>query len=224
MRITTVENLAEPATPDAVGSISPDSPDSPDGAAETGLGALGTERGNLPLESIDVRSRVTGLAVHTELAQGFRNPYDVPLEATYIFPLPDRAAVTRLRMEADDRVIEGIVKEREQARAEYTEAVASGRRASIAEEERPGVFTMRVGNIMPGERVVIRLTLSGRLPYEDGEATYRFPLVVAPRYIPGAALPGDRSGPGRPPTPTRCRTPRGSRRRCCCPASRTRCG
>jgi Ca-activated chloride channel family protein len=166
---------------------------------EAGLGALGTERGNLPLESIDVRSGVVGLTVRTELAQGFRNPYDVPLEATYIFPLPDRAAVTGLRMEADDRVVEGILKERAEARADYEQAVSEGKRASIAEEERPGVFTMRVGNIMPGEKVVIRTTLSGRLPFEDGEATYRFPLVVAPRYIPGTPLPGDQVGDGTAP-------------------------
>ncbi|MBW8803883.1 MAG: VWA domain-containing protein, partial [Catenulisporales bacterium] len=161
-----------------------------------GLGALRTERGNLPLELIEVRAAVVGLAVRTELAQGFRNPYDVPLEATYIFPLPDRAAVTRLRMEAADRVVEGVVKEREAARADYEQAVAEGRRASIAEEERPGVFTLRVGNIMPGEQVVVRTTLSGRLPYEDGQATFRFPLVVAPRYIPGAGLPGESVGDG----------------------------
>src|SRR3954469_19974345 len=164
----------------------------PDG----GLGALRTERGNLPLELIEVRAAVVGLAVRTELAQGFRNPYDVPLEATYIFPLPDRAAVTRLRMETADRVVEGVVKEREAARADYEQAVTEGRRASIAEEERPGVFTLRVGNIMPGEQVVVRTTLSGRLPYEDGQATFRFPLVVAPRYIPGAALPGEPVGDG----------------------------
>ncbi|ACU73323.1 Vault protein inter-alpha-trypsin domain protein [Catenulispora acidiphila DSM 44928] len=164
----------------------------PDG----GLGALRTERGNLPLELIEVRSAVAGLAVRTELAQGFRNPYDVPLEATYIFPLPDRAAVTRLRMEAADRVIEGVIKEREAARADYDAAISAGQRASIAEEERPGVFTLRVGNIMPGERVVIRTSLSGRLPYEDGQATFRFPLVVAPRYIPGADLPGEQVGSG----------------------------
>jgi len=163
---------------------------------EPGFGALRTERGNLPLELIEVRSSVAGLAVRTELAQGFRNPYDVPLEATYIFPLPDRAAVTRLRMEAADRIVEGVVKEREEARADYDAAIAEGKRASIAEEERPGVFTLRVGNIMPGERVVVRTTLSGRLPYEDGQATFRFPLVVAPRYIPGGELPGEQVGSG----------------------------
>ncbi|NUP48915.1 MAG: VWA domain-containing protein [Catenulispora sp.] len=166
---------------------------------EGGLGALRTERGNLPLEAVEVRTTVVGLTARTELAQTFRNPYDEPLEATYIFPLPDRAAVTRLRMEASGRVVEGVVKERETARADYDQAIAEGRRASIAEEERPGVFTLRVGNIVPGEQVVVRTTLSGRLPYEDGQATFRFPLVVAPRYIPGAALPGEAVGDGTAP-------------------------
>ena len=67
------------------------------------------------------------------------------------------------------------------------------------------MFTMRVGNILPGERVTRRaVTLVGPLPFEDGEATFRFPLVVAPRYIPGAPLAGDRSAPGTRRTPTRC--------------------
>ena len=112
----------------------------------------------------------------------------MPLEATYVFPLPDRGAVTRMRMTADGRVVEAELREREAARQAYDEAIASGRRASIAEEERPDVFTMRVGNILPGERVSIALTLVSPLAYEDGEATFRFPLVVAPRYIPGGAL------------------------------------
>src|SRR5262249_6027135 len=58
----------------------------------------------------------------------------------------------------------------------------------ITEEERAGVFTMRVGNLMPGEEAVVQLTLVGPLPYGNGEATFRFPLVVAPRYVPGKPL------------------------------------
>jgi len=48
---------------------------------DDGLGCLRTKNGNLPLESIDVRARITGLASHTELTQAFRNAYDEPLEA-----------------------------------------------------------------------------------------------------------------------------------------------
>ncbi|TCN41145.1 Ca-activated chloride channel family protein [Kribbella orskensis] len=167
-----------------------------DDADDAGLGALQTERGNLPLERIDVHATITGLVARTVLTQDFHNPHDVPLEATYIFPLPDRAAVTGLRMTADDRTVDAELQERAEARATYDAALAAGQRASIAEEERPDVFTLRVGNIVPGERVTVRLTLVGPLPYEDGEATYRLPLVVAPRYIPGALLPSRSVGDG----------------------------
>ncbi|MFY9822741.1 MAG: VIT domain-containing protein, partial [Thermoanaerobaculia bacterium] len=162
----------------------------------SGFGTLETERGNLPLESVGVAARLSGLAAEVEVVEEFRNPYDVPLEATYIFPLPPRAAVTAFQMEADGRVVEGMLKERGAARADYDRAIAEGRRASIAEEERPDVFTIRVGNLVPGERVKVRLTLSQPLPYEDGAAEFRFPLVVAPRYIPGVPLDGPSVGDG----------------------------
>jgi Ca-activated chloride channel homolog len=166
---------------------------------DAGVGTLRTARGNLPLETLTLTAGITGLFARTELVQGFHNPHDVPLEATYVFPLPDRAAVTGLRMTADDRVVEAVLKERGQARAEYDQAIAIGQRAAIAEEERPDVFTMRVGNILPRERVTVALSLAGRLSYEDCEATYRFPLVVAPRYIPGAPLTGGPVGDGSAP-------------------------
>lgn len=172
-------------------------PDPAPSAPDCGLGALTTDKGNLPLDSVDVHASITGLAAGIEVVQGFRNPFDMPLEATYIFPLPDRAAVTAMRMEAADRVIEGTLKERGRARQDYDAAIAAGQRAAIAEEDRPDVFTMRVGNILPGERVTIRLALDQPLPHESASsATFRFPLVVAPRYIPGAPLDGDRAGSG----------------------------
>lgn len=163
---------------------------------DDGLGCLRTGRGNLPLEALDVHATVTGLASLTTITQVFHNPHDEPLEATYVFPLPARAAVTALRVEADGRVVEGVLKERGEARVDYDRAVSEGKRAAIAEEERPGVFTTRVGNIVPGERVTVRLTLAGVLAYEDDAAEYRLPLVVAPRYIPGTPLPGGQVGDG----------------------------
>src|SRR5215212_5487411 len=137
---------------------------------DNGLGCLRTDNGNLPLAAIDVTADVTGLVYRVELTQEFVNTHTQPLEATYVFPLPDRAAVTGMRMIAADRVVEATLQERAQARESYDRAIAAGQRASIAEEERPDVFTMRVGNIMPGERVTVELRLVGPLPYEDGAA------------------------------------------------------
>jgi Ca-activated chloride channel family protein len=163
---------------------------------EASFGSLCTTRGHLPLQAMDVQARIDGLLVEVELTQTFVNTLDEPLEATYIFPLPDRAAVTRFRMEVGGRVIEGMLKERGEARRVYTQAIQAGHRAAITEEERPGVFTMRVGNLMPGDVATVRLSLSGPLIYEFGEVTFRFPLVVAPRYIPGTPLSGPSVGDG----------------------------
>jgi Ca-activated chloride channel family protein len=163
---------------------------------ESGFGALATSNGLLPLKAMDVRTRIDGLLAETTICQTFVNTLAEPLEATYIFPLPDRAAVTRFRMEVGGRLIEGTLKERSEARREYDEAIQAGHRAAITEEDRAGVFNLRVGNLMPGEQAVIRLTLTGPLEFSEGETTFRFPLVVAPRYIPGNPLPGQSVGEG----------------------------
>lgn len=160
------------------------------------LGAIITEHGPLPLRSVAVNARIDQLFAQVRVRQGYVNTHAEPIEATYIFPLPDRAAVTRFQAKLGDRVIEGVLKERGQARQEYDEAIEQGYRAALAEEEQPNVFTMRVGNILPGETAEIELTLCMPLAYEEGEAALRFPLVVAPRYIPGKPLTDDSVGLG----------------------------
>jgi len=165
-------------------------------ADEAGFGCLDTARGGLPLRRLAVDGRITGLLYRLTVAQTFVNVHADPLEATYIFPLPARAGVTRFQLRVGERVIEGVLKERGAAREEYDQAIRQGHRAAIAEEERQEVFTMRVGNIPPGETVAVALELAGPLAVADGEATFRFPLVVAPRYIPGVPLDGPGVGLG----------------------------
>jgi Ca-activated chloride channel family protein len=164
---------------------------------DAGFGALETARGRLPLIAMEVFARVAGVVATIEVAQTFVNTTGTAIEATYIFPLPERAAVHTFKMEVGGRVIDGVIDERGAAREQYEQAIAAGHRAAITEEERPGVFTLRVGNLMPGEAAIVRLALVGPLPVDDGEVTFRFPLVVAPRYIPGARLGGEQAGLGR---------------------------
>src|SRR6186997_1866779 len=164
--------------------------------ADASFGSLATARGHLPLEAMDVHARAVGLDMRIDLRQTFRNTLAEPIEATYIFPLPDRGAVTGFRLRVGERVIEGVIDERGQARQAYDDAIRAGHRAAIAEEERPDVFTVRVGNLMPGQSASIELDLVGALALERNEATFRFPLVVAPRYIPGIPLSGDSVGDG----------------------------
>ncbi|MEL6346420.1 MAG: VIT domain-containing protein [Myxococcota bacterium] len=162
----------------------------------SGFGALVAGGRNLPLRSLDVRASVLGLDVEIEVEQVFFNDGDRPIEATYIFPLPDRAAVDRFVAVLGGREIEGVLKERGQARADYHAAIAAGQRAALAEEERPDVFTMTVGNVMPGEEARVVLSLLGPLSCRDNEVTFRFPLVVGQRYVPGRPKSGPPVGSG----------------------------
>ncbi|MCA1481884.1 VIT domain-containing protein, partial [Bradyrhizobium sp. NBAIM08] len=102
---------------------------------DAGFGALETARGGLPLVRLDVDARAVGLEVAIDLRQTFVNSTGVAIEATYVFPLPDRAAVRRFRMTVGGRVIDGVLDERGRARATYDQAIASGHRAAIAEED-----------------------------------------------------------------------------------------
>ena len=164
--------------------------------ADAGFGAIATEKGCLPLRSLGVDVRIDGLTAATTVRQQFVNGFDGPLEATYIFPLPPRAAVTGFRMLVDGGEVRGRIDERGRARRDYAHAVAEGRQAAIVEEERPDVFTLRVGNIPARSAAVVEFTLVAPVTVDLLEATYRFPLVVAPRYCPGEVLEGDALGDG----------------------------
>jgi Ca-activated chloride channel homolog len=163
---------------------------------EAGFGALETEKGCLPLVALDLDVQIDGLTAHGTVSQCFKNVFAGPLEATYIFPLPPRAAVIGFRMIVNGAVIEGRIDERAQARADYDAAIARGQSAAIAEEERADVFTVRVGNIPAGVLARVEFTLVEPLAIDSLEATYRFPLVVSKRYCPGAAIDGDSTGAG----------------------------
>src|SRR5262245_60588944 len=154
-------------------------------------------RARLPLAGVRVAARVADRVAEISVEQKFHNPFTEALEAVYIFPLPGGVAVSAFELKVGGRVIKGIVKERGEARRTYTEAIQQGKRAALLEQDRDDVFTVQVGNLPPGEEVSVRIVTSERLPFfEDGTTELRLPLVVAPRYIPGNALPRDPVGDG----------------------------
>src|SRR3984893_11638849 len=157
-----------------------DLPGTPD--EEAGFGALKTAKGCLPLKALEIAAHLQGVVVETAIRQTFVNAFDEPLEAVYIFPVPPRAAVTALRMEVNGRVVEGTLLERTAARQAYEKARHDGHRAALGEQERQDVLTISVGNVAPRETAIVQVQLAGLLPCVDGEVTFRFPLVVAPRY------------------------------------------
>ncbi|MEO8164710.1 MAG: VIT domain-containing protein, partial [Betaproteobacteria bacterium] len=138
-----------------------------------------------PALSTDVRISVSGMVARTLVAQQFKNDSPDWVEGTYVFPLPENAAVDRLRMQVGERLIEGQIRERAQARAEYEAARDRGSRASLVEQDRPNIFTSSVANLGPGETLTVEIEYQQTLRYEDAAVSLRFPTVVGPRYIAG---------------------------------------
>jgi len=154
----------------------------------------GQPAGLCPLEHTDVHAEISGFLARVTVKQRFTNPSTEAIEAVYTFPLPDSAAVDRMTMHVGDRTVAGTIKRREEARAIYDAARNAGQVASLLDQERANIFTQSVANIMPGERVDIEISYVETLAYDDGSYSFVFPMVVGPRYIPGA--PGGKQAGG----------------------------
>jgi len=141
--------------------------------------------GSCPLKHTDVTVDISGFIARVTVRQQFQNPFPDKIEAVYVFPLSQDAAVDRMTMKVGDRIIQGEIKERGEARAIYEQAKAAGKVASLLDQERPNIFTQSVANIEPGEQVDISISYSETLDWKDGEYQFDFPMVVGPRYIPG---------------------------------------
>jgi Ca-activated chloride channel family protein len=145
-----------------------------------------------PLKHTAVQVQVAGMMAHVAVTQTFENPFKTPLEAVYLFPLGDGSAVSGYEIVIGERVIKGQIKTRDQAQKIYRRARARGHTAALLQQEKANVFSQRIANIAPGERIQVRLRYVELLRYRDHRYELVFPMVVGPRYLP-------RANPGRRP-------------------------
>jgi hypothetical protein len=164
------------------------------------LPADGEDLGLCPLRHTDVHSDISGFVSRVTVRQEFYNPSNRKIEAVYVFPLPQDAAVDDMVMTVADRRIVGIIKPREEARRVYEAAKSAGHVASLLDQERPNIFSQSVANIEPGAEVTIEISYVETLKYDDGWYEFVFPMVVGPRFMPGGMT--GKSGTGWAPDTT----------------------
>ncbi len=131
--------------------------------------------------TIDVH-RVTvdidgGLAV-TEVYEEFVNRYDYSIEAVYLFPVPENAAVDRFSVIVDGREVTAEALPAEEAAELYTTALREGGRASLLEFMGRGAFRASLGVLEPGERLPVTISYSELLEPADGLYHYSYPLDI----------------------------------------------
>ncbi len=136
----------------------------------------------LPLRSTHADVTISGVIADVTVTQVYKNEGKNTLEAIYIFPASSRAAVYAMRMTVGRRTIEAKIQERRQARETYEKALQEGETASLLEQQRPNVFQMNVGNILPGDEIKVALNYTELLVPEDNIYEFVYPTVAGPRY------------------------------------------
>ncbi|MCD4736291.1 MAG: TonB family protein [Bacteroidales bacterium] len=136
----------------------------------------------LPLESTEAFVNIAGIIADVKVVQTYKNEGQKALEAIYVFPASTRAAVYAMQMTIGERTIVAKINEKEKARKDYEEALEAGKSASLLEQQRPNVFQMNVGNIMPGDIIKVELNYTELLIPEEGIYEFVYPTVVGPRY------------------------------------------
>ncbi|WP_339339989.1 marine proteobacterial sortase target protein [uncultured Oceanicoccus sp.] len=127
---------------------------------------------------------VSGMVAHVSIEQHFKNNHAAELEGIYVFPLPDQAAVHRMRIKIGDRIINGSVKEKAEAKAVYQQAKSKGKKAALVKQYRPNLFKTNVANIRSGETIIVELDYIQPVSYQQGHFQIQVPFSITPRYSP----------------------------------------
>uniref|UniRef100_A0A671W717 VIT domain-containing protein n=1 Tax=Sparus aurata TaxID=8175 RepID=A0A671W717_SPAAU len=150
-------------------------------------GLLTAQKEPVPLKSVEVELQVRDHVATVVSTLNYENKEDKPLEAVFVFPLPGDAAVCHFSATIGQTQIVAEVKEKQQAREEYDDALSSGQQAFLLEEsdQSPDIFSLSVGSLPPGESASIRLEYVTELAVQaDDGLRFCLPAVLNPRYQP----------------------------------------
>ena len=139
------------------------------------------------LKDIRVRASIRGYVASVKSTLQYHNDGSSPIEAVFMFPVDDLSAICSFAAVIDGRRVVGQLKEKEAARMDYDDTIASGQSAFLAEEKTGDIFRISVGNLPPGGKADVELGYVSELRTEaDGSARFYLPTILTPRYVPSS--------------------------------------
>lgn len=136
----------------------------------------------LILQGVKAQGQIEGRMLEMTLEQRYRNPLGINVEVVYTFPLPYQAVLLSLEVEINGETLTSVVKQREEARAEYEEALSEGNTGILVNVNPDRSYTLELGNLMPRETCLIRLRYVQVLQPAQGSLRMTLPVTLAPRY------------------------------------------
>lgn len=112
----------------------------------------------------------------TRVDQTFHNPNPQQMEGTYMFPLPETAAVQKFSMWINGKETKGELLDADKARKIYEDIVRKTRDPALLEYVGGRLYKARVFPIPANGDVRVALEYNETIAVSDGLATYRYPL------------------------------------------------
>ncbi|KAI9037340.1 VIT and vWA domain-containing protein [Aspergillus affinis] len=145
-----------------------------------------SQSSHFPLLSVSIHVNIESNISASTITQKYTNQSSSPAEHTkYLFPIYDGSAVTSFKCWiGKDKLLEGAVKAKQQARKEFAEAISKHKAAVLVEELTPEIFEANLGNIPSQTDVTVEITLATQLKGDQttSATTLTIPTSVAPRY------------------------------------------
>ena len=138
----------------------------------------------LRITAMDIDVRVHGCVSETSITMSFRSYYHDNLEGSFLFPLPYGATVSGYALDIGDRMVDGVVVEKEEATRIFETEVRKSIDPGLVEWSEGEVFRTRVYPIPPYGSRTIMLRYVSQLPLQAGAKgdEYRYVLPLRTDY------------------------------------------
>lgn len=139
------------------------------------------ERPEVRITPMAVKYHKVAIAIQNQIAtttvdEVFHNPNNMQLEGTYVFPLPENAAISALSLWIDGKEAAGELLDKDKARDVYEGIVRTMRDPALLEYVGSRVFKLRIFPLPANGDRQVKLSYTEKLSYDNGLCTYRYPL------------------------------------------------
>ncbi|MDD4879374.1 MAG: VIT domain-containing protein [Candidatus Omnitrophica bacterium] len=130
----------------------------------------------LPVKYHRVKIDINNGVATTSIDQVFKNDYDVDLEATYMFPIPEEAAIKEFVLYMNGKRVSGEVLDKDKARQIYEDIVRRMKDPGLLEYAGRNMFRARVYPVPKHGETRIEIVYQQTLNYDAGVYKYVYPL------------------------------------------------
>lgn len=134
------------------------------------------------LNRLEVTGNICGEYIEYTISQDYKNTTGENIEGVYSFPAPATSLITGLEVNLGGRNLKAMVEDREAVLRTLEESKEEGINTLSLEQKDDEYFTITIGNILPNEKVNVKISYMDQLTYEDDTLSLYVPSIVEPVY------------------------------------------